>query len=342
MFRWDDHPKVEKKLADLYDKYGNNYSAINEVLNEEYGEVKEFTLDSTRNRIRRSPIIDYIPNKRGKGIFADLYDEDLDSVYKEEKEHIKQVMKQFEKDYGNKEVKVLVINDLHIPKANINVLEAIIHQHQDADILVIAGDYLDYDSISFYGQSKNIDVSDEYKMGYKIMNKLASIFEKVYIINGNHEYRLTRYFKNKIVTGFNGFLMEKHKPLTEIVRYFDNVEYVNHWFMQLGDFVFAHPSRYSKVTMRSVENVIKHLIKRRHEKEFANFEAVGIGHTHRLGNAEAFGRYGYEFGCIEDKDVEFRNKDAKGNKWEYGYGIVNFKNGKYDYNLSREYKVENY
>jgi hypothetical protein len=143
IFRWNDHPKIEKRLADLYDKYGNDYDAINEVLNEEYGDIKEFTMDSTRNRIRRSPIIDYIPNKRGKGIFADLYDEDIGSVYKEEKEHIKQVMNNFKKEYRDEDVKVLVINDLHIPKANINVLENIIHSNQDADILVIAGDFLD-------------------------------------------------------------------------------------------------------------------------------------------------------------------------------------------------------
>lgn len=339
IFKWNEHPQIEKRLADLYDEYGNNYQAINDKLNEEYGNIKEFTFDSTRNRIRRSPIIDYIPQKRGRGIFAEIFDEEIISDYREEKEVIKKIMADFKKKHGQGEVKVLVINDLHIPYTNIDVLEEIIFNNQDADILVIAGDFLDYNSISAYGGRKNVDVSGEYKMGFKIMKKLAAIFKEIYIINGNHEYRLVSYYKNKVVQGLNGYLLDKHRPLDEIVKYFDNVTYVNHWFMQLGDFIFAHPKRYSSVAMRTVENVIKYFINQRHEKEFAPFNAVGIGHTHRLGGTELFGYYGYEFGCIEDKNVDYRHQDAKGNKWEYGYGIVIFKNGEFDYNSTREYKV---
>jgi hypothetical protein len=56
--------------------------------------------------------------------------------------------------------------------------------------------------------------------------------------------------------------MDKHKPLAEITRYFDNITYINHWWMKLGDFIFAHPSRYSKITLRTVENAVKYFIKK--------------------------------------------------------------------------------
>jgi hypothetical protein len=134
--------------------------------------------------------------------------------------------------------------------------------------------------------------------------------------------------------------MDKHKPLAEITRYFDNITYINHWWMKLRDFIFAHPSRYSKITLRTVENAVKYFIKNKIDKEFGFFEGVGIGHTHRIGSGEAFGRYAYEFGCIINKNVDYRHRNAKSNKWEYGYGIVTFNNCKMDYNKTKDFKID--
>lgn len=339
IFRWDDRPDIELKLSDYYDEYGNSYQDIADKLNEEFRDITEFTYNSVRNRIRRSSVINYIPSKRGKGIFANVLDDEPTFKYEEEKEKIINLMNRFDMNYAKGECKVLDISDVHVPFADMDVLEKIVLSNQDADILTLGGDFLDYYGISKYGKSKNLDVKKEYQMGFDILKVLSKIYDLIVIFDGNHERRIESFFENKVVTALSGYLSDKHRPLDEITRYFDNVYYVSHWWVQLGDMVFAHPGRYSKVNLRSVENVIKYLIENRHEKEFANFEGCMMGHTHVHGRAEIFGRYGFEIPCTMNLNVDYRHKDAKGKRWENGYGIVTFNNGVMDYNRTRDVLV---
>ena len=292
---------------------------------------RKFTYNATRNKIRRSSIIEYISNKKGKGIFEGLDDNEEFNDFVEAKNDIKEVKKYIENKYGD-EVSIAAINDLHIPKLNYDALEKFLLKNQDCDILMVSGDYLDYASISSFGNVREITVEKEFKIGFEVMKRLSNMFEDVVIINGNHENRWKNYIKHKIVTALSGYLTDKTKPLEEITRFFENVHYINHWFCHLYDVVFAHPSRYSKVALRTVRNVIEDRIEKDHESEFGNFSTVLIGHTHRQGITNFKNKIGIENGCFENKEVEFANKDAKGKKWVYGGCRINIKEGKTNWN----------
>ncbi|MFW6377199.1 MAG: metallophosphoesterase [bacterium] len=339
MIIWDNHPKIEFKLSEFYDKFGNNYQAIADELSKAFPEYK-FTYNSVRNRIRRpSSIIEYIPNKRGKGIFEGLDDNYLFNDYSEAKEDIIDNIDFFKQKYGDKTVNILVISDLHIPKEDLNVLEKILLNNQDCNVLVIAGDLLDYDNLSSFGQKRNINVTDEYKRAFSILKRIVPMFEDVFIFNGNHENRFINYITHKTVTSISGYLTDKHKPLSQIVSYFDNVHYISHWFLQLGDVIFSHPSRYSKIEGRTVRNVVDNRIEKSHEKKFDLFNAVVCGHTHRTFKGEFKGKIAIENGCIEQKGVEFSNKDAKGKEWHHGYTKITMRNGNTSWNDINVYRV---
>lgn len=329
--KWENHPKIELELSNLYDKYGSNYNHIISELSDKF-EDKDFSYNSVRNRIRRSPIIEYIPHKRGQGLFDNLTDNSLLNDYTEAKEKIKETIKYFNEKYGDKEIKILSISDLHIPKEDLDVLEQIILENQDCDVLIIAGDLLDYDNLSRFGQKKNIDVRKEFQRAVDILKKITPMFEDVFIINGNHEKRWVSYIERKTVNALTGYLTNKMKPLSQIVQYFDNVTYVPHWFCQLGDVVFAHPSRYSKIKGRTVRNVVNNRLKKDHETKFEPFSTVVIGHTHDIFKGKFKNKIAVETGCVEQKDVEFANSDARGKNWTHAFTRINMKQGKTNWN----------
>jgi len=321
--------KEELRLSELYDRHGNDYSKIAEMLTDEFG--RKFTYHGTRNKIRRSSIIEYIADKKGEGIFEGLKENDEFNSYVEAKDDIKATKKYIENKYGS-EVSIAVINDLHIPKLNYDVLEKFLLTNQNCDVLVIAGDYVDYKSISTYGNVREVSVEKEYKIGFEVMKRLSNMFKDVVVINGNHESRLVRYFSSKIVSALSGYINNKHKPLEEITRFFENVHYINHWFCHLYDVVFAHPSRYSKIALRTARNVVDDRLEKGHESEFGKFSTVVCGHSHRLGRTEFKQKIAIENGCFENKDVGYANKDAKGKNWVYGGSRIDIKNGKTEWN----------
>jgi len=327
--------KQELELSNLYDVYGNNYSEIIREMNEKFD--RDFSFDSVRNKIRRSSVISYIPNKRGKGIFANLQENENVSDYKEAISDIKYYQKFFKEKY--KDAKILNISDLHVPYTDIDALEEVIYNNQDADICVINGDLLDFKSISSYGGVREITVEEEYRMLFKIMKPIAEIFDYVVVTEGNHCRRLKNYFSHKVVTALSGYLADKHKPLQEVTRFFDNVIYINHWFTHIFDIVFAHPSRYSKIKGRTSKNVVENRLKKEHEKEFGEFNTVSVGHSHVATKNTFFGRTTIETGCLEQLDVEYRDKDAKGANWVHAYAIIEVKDHKTDWNSVQVYRV---
>lgn len=341
MIDWDSSPKLELKLSELYDKYGNNYQTIADELNTEFNledKGKKVTYNAIRNRIRRSSIIDYIPNKHGEGIFDNLDYDNYVNIYDETKELIIEAYEFFEENFENS--KVLFISDLHIPKLDIEISERIILNNQDADVLVIGGDFLDYDSISVFGSKRNIDVKEEYKMAFEFLKTASKIFNQIFIYHGNHEFRLVSYFEKKTVNALSDFLLEKHKPLNEVTKYFENIVYVPHWFIQLGNMIYAHPFKCSKIQLRTGENAIENRILHQHNQEFFPFDGMVIGHSHRIGKGELLGKFVIESGCLINLNVDYKNERDGGQRWSNGYTIIEYNDGKANFNSSQVKKVE--
>lgn len=98
--------------------------------------------------------------------------------------------------------RVLLLPDIHVPYHNVEALTAAIQYglDEDADTILINGDFLDCYSISsFEKDPRKRGFSDELKMGRDILAKLRDLFPKAHFIYqlGNHEDRYERFMKSK-------------------------------------------------------------------------------------------------------------------------------------------------
>ncbi|MFW6002614.1 MAG: metallophosphoesterase [archaeon] len=336
-FYWSKYPEVEKCLKSLYSEYGNNWQGISDIMNDKFGEKygTEFTYNSVRQKIMRSEIIEYQPEKRGYGIFKDLPGE-LEANYfnwPQVKGHIEDLMEYFEEKYGNKEIKVLDCSDLHTPYTDYDALEYAVIENQDADILILKGDIVSYEAYSRYGNRRSISIIDEHKRLYQILEPLSDIFDQIIIFEGNHERRARHNIQKKVVRGLNG-VIDNELPLSDVLSYFDNIIYIPHFFIKLGDMVFAHPDHFSSIPARTAANEFDNMLGNQVQLEFGKISALSIGHTHKLIKIWYKGVLLFETGCL-CHPIDYKKEKNTKEGWQKGFATHIFKNGKISLNDSK-------
>lgn len=196
------------------------------------------------------------------------------------------------KPVGKEVIKILSLSDLHAPFDNPDVIIDAIENHGDADVLVLNGDILEQYAVSRWGKSKTILLEWEYKVAIEWMKLFSEIFEEVHLVRGNHDDRLSKYLSNA-VDPMVGFMMNNDvltkladgqdfnsKGKLEKIHDFDNVYYSGGllgWYTKIGKCIFAHPSGSSGIPMRTVISAATSLM------TSEDFQALIIGHTHKMG-----------------------------------------------------------
>jgi predicted phosphodiesterase len=207
-------------------------------------------------------------------------------------------------------IKILSLSDIHFPFQNQELIDEIIDIHKDADILVLNGDLLDGYAASSFAKDKNIPMHLEYTMALEFVRKVASIFPQVYIVRGNHEHRLEKYFANKIDPTMQMFAckdtlyyLAKGYILDEDGTHIGTVELPNvvynpqgnPWILQLNKTVFLHPSTYLSAPLGTVVKACDYL---QNFLEWDSYDCVVMGHTHKLGKLVYKGKLVMEQGCL--------------------------------------------
>ena len=72
---------------------------------------------------------------------------------------------------------VMVINDIHLPFEREDVLEIINKHKNEINTLVIGGDLLDCQSISFFPKVKTMTLEDELIYGYEFLKKIRKMLD---------------------------------------------------------------------------------------------------------------------------------------------------------------------
>ena len=246
----------------------------------------------------------------------------------------------------NPDIKIVCISDLHIPFYNENVIKKVIKEAPDTDVLVINGDFLEAYSVSSWPKNKAIMLRHEYEMGMKLLREFSRLFPKVILVRGNHEDRLRRYFSSNIDNNVSflvstdlldrmakGYDFNEDGEL-EIMHDMSNVFYNKgplSWQVQIGKCIFAHPSNYSKISMRTATNVAQTLAGRG-----MDFEAIVIAHTHKQGSVVWQNKLVIEQGCAcIPLDYEADPKSMYTGA-SYGYAVVYMdKEGHVDFDKSK-------
>ena len=250
---------------------------------------------------------------------------------------------------------VMIINDLHLPFERDDTLEIINKHANEITTLVIAGDLMDCQSISFFPKVRTLTLEEELVYTYDFLKEVRRILnneQEIIIINGNHEERLYKMICNMhekdmqkfinpnlidmIVDGFTIYDDGKKRKFQGL----DGLIYIPHWFVNIDKkLIVCHPKGFSAVDGKMCENVTAHFLNRNEV-----FDAVVFGHTHKYTQmtvSRRSGIYAVENGCM-CKPQSYSDSGKLGfSPQSYCYTILKYNNDEpIDYNNIRVYHLD--
>jgi len=221
-----------------------------------------------------------------------------------------------------KNLKVVTINDLHVPYHNEEMIRGFIKllEEEQPDEIILKGDMVDFYDLSSF--DKNPDrvnrLQEELDILYRILLVMRASCPntKIVYIMGNHEDRLRRYlWKNAIaLSSLRALKFEELLKLDEL-----EIELVEHSYF-IGDFEFTHGEVVRQHSSYSAK---------------AEYDRRGgsgcMGHVHRMGcfcKTTSRGTFGWwEDGCACDLNPEYV---AGTPNWQNGFSVIYFDDNAYD------------
>jgi predicted phosphodiesterase len=86
-----------------------------------------------------------------------------------------------------------VTADWHVPLYDADLVNEFLDEAADYKNLLIAGDYLNGDSLSaYYPKQKSAGIEKELEEAKSLMEVLCSNFKQIVFLRGNHDYRYTK------------------------------------------------------------------------------------------------------------------------------------------------------
>lgn len=219
--------------------------------------------------------------------------------------------------------RVLSISDLHVPyNYPVNIFSKYMGQ---VDILVLNGDIMDCQSISFFPKKYRISIVEEMVNARQYIMDLIDMIKprKVIIVKGNHEHRMLRYLSSALNEDIlslmpdspmdliinDGFKNIDRYKRTEV--YYPSlkkiyaekgieINYDGNWFTRVGNVIFAHPLSYSSSIMKTLEKATNYFMRTLKHRDFT---AIVMGHTHKVGFYKLGDVTMYEQGCCCKLDL---------------------------------------
>lgn len=276
------------RLCENKAEYGLTYSQIAELLNAENG--KNYGESAYRKR--------YKDFNRGR-----MY----------EREHSSEYVAQ----------RVLALSDFHVPyNYPVDVFKS---YAGNVDVLILNGDIMDCQSISFFPKKYRINFIEEMIEARQYIMDLIDLIRprSVIVTKGNHEHRMIRYLSERvnedllnlmpdspmdliINDGFkNNDRLKKtevyYTPLRELYQEQNIPIYYNgDWYCRVGNVIFAHPLSYSGSMMKTTEKAVTYFTR---AMGMRNFTAIVMAHTHKVGFYKVGDISMYEQGCLCKLDM---------------------------------------
>ena len=214
--------------------------------------------------------------------------------------------------------RVLALSDFHVP-FNLPA-ETFKRYRNKVDILVLNGDIQDCQSISSFTKRYRIPFAEEMIATREFLIELIELIspKKVFITKGNHEHRMVKYLSDRLNEDLLNIMPDT--PLDLIINdgfknnnrysrtstWYDplrdvfadkgiDVVYTGDWFVKVGKVIFAHPLSYSSGMLKTTEKAVNFFL-----RQDRDFEAIVLGHTHKLGSFIQGGIAMFEQGCCCD------------------------------------------
>lgn len=214
--------------------------------------------------------------------------------------------------------RILVLSDFHIPfHLPIDTYKDYIGE---VDTLVLNGDIEDCQSCSKFSKKYRVDVDKEMVETRSFIIDLIHMISPrmVIIVKGNHEHRMGRYLSDRLNEDLmsimpdspmdliinDGFKVRDrinktetwYSPISELFKEEDiEVIYTGEWWIKVGRTIIAHPLSYSSGMLKTTEKAVDHFLRKDRD-----FNAIILGHTHKLGSYVQGNIKMYEQGCCCD------------------------------------------
>ena len=214
--------------------------------------------------------------------------------------------------------RILSISDLHIPfNLPIDIFKPYIGK---VDTLVLNGDIEDCQSCSKFSKKYRIDVDKEMVMTRDFLIELINMIQpkSVIVVKGNHEHRMGRYLSDRLNEDLMSIMPDSpmdliinegfkvrdrinktetwYSPVSELFKEKNiDISYTGEWWRKVGNTIFAHPLSYSSGMFKTTEKAVEHFL-----RKDRSFNAVVLGHTHKLGSYIQGNIKMYEQGCCCD------------------------------------------
>lgn len=214
--------------------------------------------------------------------------------------------------------RILSISDLHIPfNLPLNTFSDYIGK---VDTLVLNGDIEDAQNVSQFPKKYRVNFTKEMVMTRQYIIDLIHMLtpKTVIVVKGNHEHRLGRYLSERLNDDMMNIMPDTpmdliindgfkdkdrlnktetwYSPITEVFQD-KNIEisYTGEWNRKIGHTIFAHPLSYSSGMLKTTEKAVNYFL--RNDRDF---EAIVLGHTHKLGSYTQGNIKMFEQGCCCD------------------------------------------
>ena len=196
------------------------------------------------------------------------------------------------------------------------------------DTIIINGDLLDCFSCSSFPKKFKVNLDEELVLGRQYIIDLINMIspKKVMFTMGNHEYRMQRYYSDRLSNELLGITPtdplrmiidkgfevkdERNKTQTQyssIREVFEdtNIEivYDQQWWIKEGNVIFCHPLNYSSGMLKTTEKAVNYFL-----RVDRTFTGIVMAHTHKVGSFTQGGIKMYEQGCVCDLDkLDYNN-----------------------------------
>jgi hypothetical protein len=238
--------------------------------------------------------------------------------------------------------KDLAIADVHAPFHHEELLDKAINDNLDAENLIIAGDFWDFYSKSYFRKTADIKFEYEFAVGYRLLRELSYKFKKVYLMLSNHDERFKKHIFNNVPTDLLNFchynIVEDiiKKTLPNVIIAKQRVNHCNRevgYIKQIKNIVFTHIEKSNKDITKTVQELSKDFVRWGGYFNLKDYDMIIQAHNHQSGRVKYGDLTLCQIPCMIDIskpafDYVFNGKII-GNPPALGYMVLR-KNGKYD------------
>lgn len=252
---------------------------------------------------------------------------------------------------AGKRIKVTAAGDFHVPfHSRDAVAELIAREADSTDILVIGGDFGDAYAVSTFTKHEHVPFKEELAETTVCIEMLSQSFQRIkYLRGSNHmdrvEKRIRENLDANVVDAILYMTGGELSPDLALCKRFPNIDidcWVTPsgdrvpWLMVVGDVVFSHAEKYSRVPGSAMRSVDEWLDDFTGALDLPEWSALVQFHTHAQGQIPwRSDKVLIEPGCMcETQGYQLRSKIG-GRPQRVGYVTMELEDGRVDYDSIR-------